>query len=217
MNIAVPIIIVAMVAVLGFIAFLSREHRRATALQVQAAMESIGLQYQPKGDADFLRAWSILPGIPKRGDIQHIGFGVYRALPVTVFRHRYVVSTGQSTAVILHWVFTTDTPQWPAIHLRKRSGLGRLLGHASHATKHEEFDRAWVVKAESTEFAAGLLTEPVRTLLLRPRPEFARRTEPQWHFIAGKLCLVIRGDVKAGALRLALDHLIAMWEALSPA
>jgi hypothetical protein len=197
--------------------FGTRRKLRAKRNTIEAEVGALGLHYEAKGDTAFRDAWSALPGLPKRGDVRHVCFGEYRGLPVTAFRHRYVVSTGQSSASVVHWVFSTDTPHWPALHLRRRSGLGRLLGMRSTITGDPEFDRMWVVKAESEGFAAEVLGDSVRGFLMRPEPVMARWATVRWHFVGGKACLVVRGEVKADAVGPALDHLVGMWSALHPA
>jgi hypothetical protein len=214
----VPILfIAAMFAVMALIVLVRKRQRGVHAKNLHDAAVELGLRYEAKGDTAFRDAWSALPGIPNRGEVRHVCFGEYRGLPVTAFRHRYVVSTGQSSAAVVHWVFATDTPQWPALHLRRRSSFGRLLGMRSAVTGDPAFDRAWVVKAESEAFAAEVLSAGVREFLMRPEPVIARWATVRWHFVGGKVCLVVRGGVRTPSLALALDHLVEMWTALHPA
>lgn len=194
-------------------------HRRTSAMRakVQAGAESLGLVYEPKGERAFRDAWSAVPGLPKRGEVHHVMFGEYAGLPVTCFRHRYVVSTGQSTAVIIHWVFSTDTPEWPEMHLHRRSWLGRVFHVRSGVSEDIAFDRAWVIRTKSREFCAGVLSERVREFLMRPTTHISKRAAPRWHFVGGKACMVVRADIKPDHLGAALDHLVSMWAVLVPA
>ncbi len=208
---------IAFVAILGVLIVGTRHRQRMTNANIQGIAESLGLLYEAKGERAFRDAWSAVPGLPKRGDVNHVIFGDYAGLPVTCFRHKYVVSTGQSTAVIVHWVFATDTPHWPAMHVHRRNWVSKALKMRSHVSEDAAFDRAWSIKAESKEFCAGMLTEPVREFLARPTTHITKRVSPKWHFVGGKACMVVRADIKPENLRGALDHLIGMWTALTPA
>lgn len=219
MPLTVVIIIIAAIVALAAYA-LHGIHRRNSAdtARIRGAFEAAGLHYEAKGDAEFASAWSVVPGLTKRGTVHHVAFGDYRELPVTAFRHRYIVHTGQGAAVILHWVFATDTPQWPSIHLRRRSWMARAVGLRSRVTDDAAFNRMWAVKTKDPKFAEELLSPAVRALLMPLNTEFSRWSTPQWHFVGGKVCFVVRGGgLKAMKFEAALDHVVDMWNALNPA
>lgn len=217
MPMTAVVILAAGIVLAVFLSIAIRRHRMVSNAKMQSAAESLRLMYEPKGEKAFRDAWSAVPGLPKRGEVHHVMFGEYAGLPITCFRHRYVVSTGKSAAVIMHWVFSTDTPAWPEMHLRRRSWVGKVLGQRSNVSDNFAFDRGWVIKAESKEFAAGLLSESVQEFLLRPTTQICKRASPRWHFVGGKACMVVRADVKPEHLRAGLDHLVGMWTALTPA
>ena len=218
MPLTVVIIIIAAIVALAAYA-LHGMHRRNSAdtARIRGAFEAVGLHYEAKGDAEFAAAWSVVPGLTRRGTVHHVAFGDYREIPVTAFRHRYIVNTGQGAAVILHWVFATDTPQWPSIHLRRRSWVARAVGLRSRITDDALFNRMWAVKTKDPKFAEELLSPGVRALLMEPAPTQTRWSAPQWHFVGGKVCLVVRGSLKAAHFESALDQLVGMWHALNPA
>jgi len=209
-------ILVGIVAFAGLMIFLAHRHQRTQDAGIRAAADQLGLVYEPKGERAFRDAWSAIPGLPKRGDVHHVMFGEYAGVPVTCFRHKYMVNTGQSHAVVMHWVFSTDTPTWPTVHLRRRWWLARLLGVRSGVSNHGAFDREWSIKTDSKPFAAELATEKVREHLALPTSHISRWGSPRWHFVGGKACMVVRGDIKADNLRAGLDHLVGMWSALTP-
>lgn len=209
--------IIGVALVILVIALMARSaHARAKSVQYEQAAAALGLRYEPTGDAGFRAAWSALPELPAKGKIEHVVFGEHRGVAVTAFRHHHVVSTGQSAAVIVHWVFSTETPEWPAVHLRRRSALGLLFGHRSRVTSDAVFDRAWVIKADSPAFAAEILTEPVRRMLMAPVPQKSRGTKCSWRIRDARLCLLVRGAVRPEQLAPHLDRVVEVWAAMAP-
>ncbi len=176
---------------------------------------SLGLEHIDKADSAFRDAWAELPGIPKAGECRHVMYGSLGGLAVTAFRHRYVVSTGQSTQVIHHWVFSTDVPEWPATHLRPRAGIARMLGVRSRVSSDELFDRAWVIKTDDPAFADTLLGPAVRELLREQLGGERWVRARRWHVFRGKLCMVTRRDLSAGQVRAGFDALEAMMRAIA--
>ena len=209
--------VVALLLVFGVVIVGTRSRQQALNAKIRAGAESLGLVYEPKGERAFRDAWSAVPGLPKRGEVHHVMFGAYDGIPVTCFRHRYVMNTGQSAAVIIHWVFSTDTPHWPEVHVQRRAWLARVCGVRSRVSEDEAFDRAWAIKAKSREFAADLLSSDVRAFLAHPTAHISKWASPRWHFVGGKVCMVVRADIKPEHLKGALDHLVGMWTVIAPA
>jgi hypothetical protein len=206
------LLVAVSVAVLAVMRSRSQAERRNRGLVELAA--DLGLEHLDKADTEFRDAWSALPGIPRSGECRHVMFGALGGLPVTAFRHRYVVSTGQSTQVIFHWVFSTDVPHWPATHLKPRSGLARLLGKRSGVSSDPALDRAWVIKAEDRAFADTLLGPPVRSLLAEQLQGERWVRGRRWHVLEGKLCLVNRGNLSDERVRAGFAALESMLAAI---
>ncbi len=213
------IVVISFIALLavsvGLIAIVkSKEQRTKRSKELEALAASLGLEHLTKGDTAFRDAWSALPGIPKTGECRHVMFGSLDGMPVTAFRHRYVVSTGQSTQVIFNWVLSTDIPAWPAVQLKPRSGLARMFGGRSRVSGDDAFDRAWVIKAEDPAFAEALLGPDVRGLLMAQlRGERWVRIR-RWHVFEGKLCMVTRSNLSADRVREGFGALASMLAAI---
>lgn len=196
----------ALAILVGVLIAISHRRKRARAASFEHLALSMGLAYQRKADKDFRNAWATLPQIPRKGDIQHLMFGEHEGVPITLFRHRYVVSTGQTTAVIVHWVFSAEAPDWPEIHLKRRSRLARALGRASRVTNDPDFNSAWIIKSEDDAFARTLLSAPLRQFLMTP-PVEKHLARASWHIVGGKLCAVLRANLTASLVETQIHRL----------
>ena len=156
---ALPFVILGLLTLVALVAIASaigasRMKERARSGSFQSLAAELALAYEPKAPRDFRDAWAVLPEIPKQGDIQHLLYGAHGDAPITAFRHRYVVSTGHSAVTIVNWVFSTEVPNWPEIHLKPRAFLARTLGKRSNVVLDDlRFDGRWVVKAPDRAFA----------------------------------------------------------------
>ncbi|MEO1129028.1 MAG: hypothetical protein AAFX05_04875 [Planctomycetota bacterium] len=214
------LVVVGVFIVLGVRASIRAKKARDAGLADWAVQA--GLVHEDKGDKDFRKAWSVLPEIPNQGEIHHLMYGEIDGTSVTLFRHRYVVSTGQTTMVIIHWVISSDIPDWPELHLRKRSGFAKMLGARSNVASDAAFDRHWVIKAKNPGFAAAMLRPHVMQLLsptahgTSPRQHrLASKRLRGWHLLQGKLCAVYRGGMQPQDLDAAVGNLIAVREAIA--
>ncbi len=88
---------------------------------------------------------------------------------VTVIEHRYTVSTGQSTATIMHVCVACPCPtHWPMVELRGEHVFDRLahaLGSSELKLESEAFNRRWLISAQDEDHAIMLLTPEVQELL----------------------------------------------------
>ena len=212
-------VIVALLIVFGLIAVSAtvastklRERSKSEAFEKLA--RELDLTYEPKAARDFRDAWAVLPEIPKQGDVHHLIYGAHRAVPLTLFRHRYVVSTGQSAAVIIHWVFGAEAPNWPEVHLKRRSAIARALGKRSNVTEDEDFDRRWVIKTKDASFARALLGPGTREFLAAPRHD-GKKIRENWHIVGGKICCVVRSNLDAPGVREQIQRLYTMLATVS--
>jgi hypothetical protein len=214
------LVVIGAFIVIGVRASIRANKARDASLADWAAQ--VGLVHEKKGDKDFRKAWSVLPEIPNQGDIHHLMYGEIDGTSVTLFRHRYVVNMGQTAATIVHWVISSDIPDWPELHLRERSGFAKMFGTRSNIAGDASFDRNWVIKTKNTGFAAALL-RPSVTRLLSPTahagsPRLHRLASKRlkgWHMLQGKLCAVYRGTMQPQDLDAAVGNLIAVREAIA--
>lgn len=213
-------IVVALLVIFGLIAVSAaiastklRERSRSEAF-VQLASE-FDLTYEIKAPRDFRDAWAVLPEIPKQGDVRHLIYGIHDGIPITLFRHRYVVSTGQSAAVIFHWVFSTEAPDWPEVHIKPRSFFARAFGKRSNVVLDDEhFDRHWAIKTKDRAFARTFLSPHTREFLEAPRAD-TKKVRENWHVVGGKLCCVVRANLDAPTVREEIRRLHLMLGTLS--
>jgi len=198
----------------------ARTRERQTDQSLRDLAQQRGLVYEHKADDDFRKAWSVLPELPNTGAVHHLLYGDVDGLPVTLFRHRYVVNTGQATAVILHWVVSTDVPDWPELHLKRRSALARAFGARSRVCEDPEFDKRWVIKAKNPALARDLLRPQVLPLLdfedgASQHPPTLRKSLRGWHIVHGKLCAVFRGKFDADSIPPAISRVGAVRAAIA--
>ncbi len=212
--ILVALLALAVVATIVAVAAHKR-HERSRSESFRRLAGELGLEYREKADREFRDAWTALPQIPKKGDVHHLMYGEIDEHPVTLFRHRYVISTGQGTNVIVHWVLSTEVPAWPELHIKRRGAVRAILGGRSDVSEDERFNRQWSVRTDDPQFARALLNARVRELLERPRRASRRRGRETWHVIGAKLCCVVRGSRDADDLRHDAARLLKMRSAIS--
>lgn len=205
---------IALFGAIGAIVSAQKRKERAKKEAFEDLATDMGLTYEENAPTDFRDAWSVLPEIPKQGEVHHLMYGTLDGLPVTFFRHRYVVSTGQTTAVIIHWVFSSEVPDWPEVHIKRRSFFARAFGGRSTVTNDDRFNREWIVKTDDPAFARTLLREQAIELIGAPRPD-SKRLRESWHVVGGKLCCVVRASLDAPALRTQARRLHLMLETFS--
>ena len=177
----------------------------------------LGLGYLPKSDADFQKAWTKLPEVGRGGKVLHVVFGEIDGVGVTAFRHRMVVSTGQTTMVINTWVVAADTPDWPDVGVTKLPLLQRLAWRSLGVTDDEAFDKRWKVSTKNRPFARDLLGEPLRAIIQASGAKGRRWRAHAWRLFGAKLCLIVRSDLDASALSDAIDTLLAATRAVGAA
>ena len=212
----VALLLLALGAIVGLAVASQRRRERAKSESFQRLAAELGLAYEPKGGKDFRDAWTVLPQIPRQGEVHHLMYGEIDGAPVTFFRHRYVVSTGQATSVVVHWVFSTEVASWPEIHIKRRGALRRMLGgRSANASEDDLFNRAWVVKSDDRAFARAFLNERVRGVLGESVRDSRRKIRESWHVVGGKLCCVTRVTADESIIRRQAHRLLTMRAAAS--
>lgn len=206
----VVLLVLAAGAVVAVTIASQRRRERAKSESFQQLAHELGLAYEPKAPRGFRDEWTVLPQIPKQGDVAHLMYGQISDVPVTFFRHRYVVSTGQATSVIVHWVFVTPAPNWPEVHLKRRSLLRTLLGGRSTITDDHRFNLEWVIKTPDPAFAKALLNARVRAFLEEPERADGKKVRETWHVVAGNLCCVTRTTATDALIRRQARRLLDM-------
>lgn len=101
--------------------------------------------------------------------IEWIARGVVDKRPVIAIKHSYTVSTGQSTATIVHLCFATPCPEpWPMVELKGETVFHRIagaLGKSDLELESPVFNRRWRVSAENEEHGLLLLTPEIQAAL----------------------------------------------------
>lgn len=110
-------------------------------------------------------------------------------------RHQRVVSTGQSTSVILHAALVCDAPAgWPSILIARENVLTRLMqrfGAMKDLTLDlDRFNESWRLKTDDPDFAMLLLSPEAQELIL----EGDDRTF--WVVGEGRVMIARLGDLK---------------------
>lgn len=133
-----------------------------------------------------------LKGGPKR--VSWVATGAVEKRDVFAIEHKYVVSTGQVTAVITHTAVACRCPAfWPSIELKPETIFHRLadrLGASDLELESERFNRRWRVATDDPDLALAILTPEAQSMLeTAPRPE-------TWHIGNGWIRVVRRSAIK---------------------
>lgn len=207
-------LILAVAVAMIIIIALASGARRKTSLSIEQVFQQAGLVRQSKpfaSGADFrwhpFASLSKLKGGPKR--VTWLATGTIEARDVFALEHRYVVSTGQVTAVITHTVVACRCPSfWPSIDLQPETVFHRLadrLGLSDVEVESERFNRRWRVKTSNPDLALAIFTPESQSML-----ENAPRAE-SWTIGDGWIRVVRRAAIKPddlpGFLRRPVDLL----------
>lgn len=193
------LIIVAAAFVIGGIIIAAAGSKKQREGAVAAGCRQVGLLHQSKPFASKLDPrWLPFSGIGAlKGGHKKVNwgaFGVIAGHEVLAIEHKYVVSTGQVTAVITHTCIACRCPGfWPEIELRPENVLHRLadkLGSGDLEFESERFNKRWRVSASDTDLALAVLTPGVQAML-----EDAPRTEV-WSIGHGWVLVCRRASIK---------------------
>lgn len=192
------LILLAAVVLIVIVALASGA-RRKTDLNLEEVFQNAGLvrQHKPFSSGPDFRwqPFSQLPALkggPKR--VNWAAAGTIEGRDVFAIEHKYVVSTGQVTAVIVHTAVACRCPAfWPAIELKPETFFHRLadrLGASDVKLESERFNRRWRVQTSDPDLALAILTPEAQSMLeTAPRPE-------TWHIGDGWIRVVRRAPVK---------------------
>lgn len=210
------LILLASVTLIVILALASGARRKASQ-NLDQVFHDIGLVRQDKPFAsgtDF--RWQPFSKLPTlKGGAKRVTWaatGTIDGRDVLAIEHRYIVSTGQVTAVITHTVIACRCPAfWPSIELRPETVFHRLadrLGASDVELESERFNRRWRVQTSNPDLALAILTPEVQSML-----ETAPRQET-WSIGDGWIRVVRRAGIKPddlpAYLRRPLDLLAAV-------
>jgi hypothetical protein len=171
------------------------------------------LGHQAAPMRDLLRELGALPGIPHRGHITNLFTGRLDDRRMRFFQHEYLLSTGQSTARVMHTVFVTDAPRWPVVTIAPRGAIGRVLRRLGFQRGLElessAFNETFRVTTGDEEFALTLLHPGLQSMLL----ENPRIT---WQINPGAVAMIYRGPMHLDRVDRSLDRLREFWRLAPP-
>ncbi len=137
--------------------------------------------------------------------IAWIATGELEGRSVIAIKHSYTVSTGQSTATIVHLCFACRCPMhWPLVELKPENVIHRIaeaLGKNDLELESPVFNRRWRVTTNHADHGLLLLTPEIQAML-----EHAPKGE-SWAIGDGWVRLSVRG--KATRPQFIRDHLLA--------
>jgi len=204
-----PIILLSAVGavVVGLIVVVAVGSRKQREQQIAEIFAQSGLVRERKPfDSGADARWVPFASLPQlkggAGRVTWCASGAIDGHEVVAIEHRYVVSTGQVTAVVVHTCVACRCPDfWPAIELKAEHLLHRLadrLGASDLEVESERFNRRWRVSASDTDLALAILTPEVQAML-----EDAPRNET-WSIGLGWIRVVRKGVLKPEDLAVLL-------------
>lgn len=173
-----------------------------------ALADQFGFSYEAKGDTDFRRSFSDVPGIPDSGRARHVMRGTLAGRSAIIFEHMYMVYNGSTMMPMHHTVYSTEAPDWPTLTVKPRSMLARLalwLGWTSgFLLEDAEFNKRFRVKTEDEDFALMLLTPEMQSLL-------SDKPGVTWHVSPGRMCLVYNGPLRMKRMDRSIERVERFW------
>lgn len=191
---------IIVLATIVAVASISKKSRDAAARQV---LDRSGMTRQNKPFAtDADPRWRPFASIRSlKGGHKRVTWAVHGSIDrrdVIGIEHRYVVSTGQATVVIVHTCSGTRCPGfWPLIELKPKGlvhrlgdKVGKRFGVERLMLESEAFNRRWRVDTLDVDQATAILTPQVQELLAQaPRSE-------QWRLGQGWVVVCRRQTIK---------------------
>ncbi|MFG0253239.1 MAG: hypothetical protein ACF8NJ_10235 [Phycisphaerales bacterium JB038] len=160
------------------------------------ALEAQGLQQLDEETIPGALAWvgslKKLSGGVK--NITRAWSGEWEGRPVECVQHRYVVSTGQTTAVIQHRLAALPVPTiWPDLQLGEENiftRIGSAIAGEDLQLEDEAFNKRWRIRTKDEAFTILLLSPELQQHLRQaPRGQ-------QWFIIDGRLILMESGEYR---------------------
>lgn len=173
-----------------------------------AKADDLGFSYESKGDTDFRRSFSDVPGIPDSGRIRHIMRGTLAGRPAIIFEHMHMVYTGSTLMPVQHTVYSTEAPNWPELTVKPRWLISRLavsLGWSSGFMLEDiDFNRRFRVKTKDEDFALMLLSPEMQSFL-------TDKPGVTWHVSPGRMCLVYNGPLRMKRIDRSIERIERFW------
>lgn len=194
-----PIVLLVLVAagVLAALAAGASKKRREESITAVCRRAGLTRQSRPftsGNDPRWLPFRSLTPLKGRHKRVTWCASGTIDSREVIAIEHRYVVSTGQVTAVITHTCVACPCPAfWPQTDLRAANALHRLierLGSGDLELESDRFNKRWRVSTTDADLALAILAPGVQTLL-----EDAPRAET-WSIGAGWVRVCRKAVVK---------------------
>jgi len=184
-------------------------NRDAKPRSAAEAADRLGLSYRRKGDREFRRRFSGLPGVSRGGSIKHVMEGTIDGRELVVFESTYLLFTGQAVIPVQHTIYVAEAPDWPPTRISPRNWLARLamsLGWRSGLMlENPEFNRRFKVTTENDDFVIALLSPQMQEFILS-------KTRARWRIDAGQVCLIYGGSLKVARMSVSVDRMRRFWE-----
>ena len=178
------------------------------AVGAEAICRRYGFDYKAKAGREVPERFRLVRGVKPTASIRHVFRGRLAGHDLCCFQQTWQVNTGQATIPVNHVFFITDAPSWPAVTVRRRGGLSRLLDRFRRppglSLDRPAFNRTFRVDTEDADFAALLLTPEVQDFLLE-------RPAPTWQVLPGALAMIHSGTMKMARVPLSLERIERFW------
>ncbi|MCK4872962.1 MAG: hypothetical protein KAS72_09575 [Phycisphaerales bacterium] len=211
--VAVGIIVAVLVTLAVVASKRLAEKRRA---EMDAAMRDAGFETitdpEQSPRLDWVGSIKGLSGGTR--NITNAWAGLVDDRDIELVQHRYVISTGQTTQVILHRIAAAPMPaHWPIVRLSAENvftKLGAAFGLRDVQVEDEKFNQRWRIKTDDAEFAQLLLGQSVQAILRDAQPG------QSWMVTAGRLIVIERGRFEAAHLPRMTEMLVRVADAIPP-
>jgi hypothetical protein len=210
-SVAVMITVFLVLFVVIAIVRVVRRRKGGGKTSAEQAAERLDLTYQKKGERGFHQAFGPLPGIPRGGSVLHVVSGSLDGRLLNAFQHMYMIHTGQASVPIVHVVFVTEAPQWPAVTIAPRKGWTRfmdfILRRRRMLLEEDAFNAAFNVKTDDEDFALTLLHPEMQKFMTSHRA-IAWQVNPGW------AAMVYSGSMKFDRMEASLQRMREFWALL---
>ncbi len=173
------------------------------------AAERLGLSYRRKGNREFIKSFSGLPGISSSATAKHVMEGTVEGRRLVVFESTYMIYTGQGFLPVQHTVYAAQAPDWPPTRIRPRHWLARLMTRFIRrrglTLENSEFNHRFRVTAENEDFAIALLSPEMQDFLLS-------KTNAHWYVGVRRVYLIYGGSLKPARMSASVDRMRRFWE-----
>ncbi len=211
---ATVVLVVAVVAVLTIVGVSShrrRRERRQTSLTNFREVTGFSVRATDEGVVKAL--FHDLPEIKSSGKIKSVIEGEIDGRRLIGFEHVHIIHTGSTAAPVYRSVFALETPPWPSLTVRRKSGLGaalrRMFGSRDLQFDLPEFNRRFRVTTHDPDFALVLLSPALQRHIMS-KPSVI------WRLMNGWLVLVYPGALRFDRAEASIARLRKFAELIPP-